>query len=110
MDTHRRLERKTSPLGGREAFTVPLAPSCVDTKPTPYRYQYGSDTARQEWTPSKLRAVELAGGGEGSYTPPTGPVEPGKLTMRADIIFLVTASTMQTSLTTPCNPQKYKWP
>jgi len=69
MDTHRRLERKISPHGGREAFTVPLAPSCVDTKPTPYTYQYGWDTARQEWTPSKLRAVELAGA-EGAAAPP----------------------------------------
>ena len=73
MDTHRRLERKISPLGGREAFTVPLAPSCVGTKPTSYTYQYGSDTARQEWTPSKLRAVELSGGGEGSCPPPPAP-------------------------------------
>ena len=71
MDTHRRLERKISPLGGREAFTVPLAPSCVDTKPTSYTYQYGSDTARQQWTPSKLRAV--ASGGRRGQLPPTPP-------------------------------------
>ena len=66
MDTHRRLERKISTLGGREAFTVPLAPTCVDTKPTSYTYQYGSDTARQQWTPSKLRAVASGGRGGGA--------------------------------------------
>ena len=95
--TLRKTRAQNITTWGTRSFTVPLAPSCVDTKPTQYTYQYGSDTARQEWT-----------GGEGSCPPPTGPLEPGKSTLGADIIFQATASPMQTFLTTPCNPQKYK--
>ena len=54
--TLRKTRAQNITTWGTRSFTVPLAPSCVDTKPTQYTYQYGSDTARQEWT-----------GGEGSW-------------------------------------------
>ena len=90
--TLRKTRAQNITTWGTRSFTVPLAPSCVDTKPTQYTYQYGSDTARQEGTGGE-GSCGGGGGGVGRAPPPpppprrpTGPVEPGKSTLRADII------------------------